>query len=401
MPSFTYKARDAAGKLVGGRLRASSSDAAAKLLRSHHLVPVSVTAIESVPLWQRSIGGRSIGTRDLILLFRQLSSMIKSGLPVLEAIGIIMNQTHKTFFRRTLADIKYDIESGSSLSGAMNKHNLTFSPFILGVVKTGEASGSLSKAFESVADYLEIDYEFVRKVRAAFAYPVFVVVLVIILSFILFIFVLPQLVELFEEAGATLPLPTRILIGVTTFIQSYWYILIALGVTGVFILRSYLRTPEGRYTISNFALQIPLVRTLLTKLYLARLTSVLYTLFSSDVPVLESLTLARDAVGNRVYQRVLDDTVAAIKDGSSISSVWRHEPYVPPMLTSMVEVGERGGTLDKSFKEASSFFRRDVEAALDTIAVLLEPLLIIILGIGVGIVVAAVLLPIYNLVLVF
>jgi type IV pilus assembly protein PilC len=140
--------------------------------------------------------------------------------------------------------------------------------------------------------------------------------------------------------------------------------------------------------------------TLLIKLYLARLTSVLHTLFSSDVPALESLMLAKEAVGNRVYQRVLDDTVAAVKDGASVSSVWRNEPYVPPMLTSMVEVGERSGTVDKSFAEASRFFRRDVESALETITVLLEPILVIVLGIGVAIVVAAVLLPIYNLVLV-
>lgn len=400
MASFTYKAKNSEGKLVAGRLRAPSYKAATNLLKQHNFEVVSLTEIRAVPFWQRSVGA-GVSTKDLIIMFRQLASMIKAGLPVLEALSIILKQTNRQSFNRTLADIRYDIEAGNSLSDAMGKHTIVFSPFILGVVKTGEASGSLSESFESIANYLEIDYAFMRKVRAAFAYPVFVVVLVIILSLILFTFVLPQLITLFEEAGATLPLPTRILIGVTNFIQSYWYILLVLLAAGVVLGRSYFRTPEGKYTFSSLALRIPVVRVLLTKLYLARLTSVLQMLFSSDVPAIESLILAKDAVGNRVYQRVLDDTVRSIKDGSSISAVWRHEPYIPPMLTSMVEVGERGGTVDKSFSEASTFFRRDVEAVLDTVAVLLEPILIIILGIGVGVVVAAVLLPIYNLVLVF
>lgn len=401
MPSFVYKARNQNGKLVTGRLRAGSTDRAASLLRSHSLTPVSIEKSDEAPVWQRSIGGTSFRMRELILFFRQTAAMIVAGVPILETIQAMSKQSTRPSTKRILDDVAYDIESGDSLSNAMAKHDKVFNPFVLGVVRTGEVSGQLSDAFVAIADYLEQDYNFIRKVRAAFAYPGFVLLLVVVIVIILFTFVVPQLVDLFDDVGATLPLPTRILIAVSEFFQSYWLILLALiGILGG-VFRSYMKTAEGRYTISTLVLRIPVLRTIMKKLYLSRLTSVLHMLFTSDVPALEALDLARAAVGNQVYRRVLADTVNAVKDGSSISNVWKHEPFIPEMLTSMVEVGERSGTVDKSFAEAGRFFQRDVEAMLETITVLLEPALIIILGLGVGIVVAAVLLPIYNLVLVF
>lgn len=399
MPRYEYRARDKAGKLVAGRLRAGSEDRASKLLQSHGLTAVSLQVAPDVPVWQQSIGS-GVGLRDLILFFRQLASMINAGVPILEGVKSISRQVSKQSLQNILTEVTYDIEAGESLSGAMSKHERAFSPFMLGIIRTGEVSGRLSQSLESLAAYLDRDYTFLRKVRAAFAYPVFVLAVVIILTIVLFIFVLPQLVTLFEGAGVVLPLPTRILIAVTTFVQRFWPLLLMLLVAGGLLLRSYARTPEGRYSLSTLMLRIPLVSRLLTKLYLARLTTVLHTLFSSDVPALESLMLAKEAVGNRVYRRILDETVAAVKDGASVSSIWRHEAFIPPMLTSMVEVGERSGTVDKSFAEASRFFQRDVETALETITTLLEPILVIILGIGVAIVVSAVILPIYNLVLV-
>lgn len=400
MPRYEYRARDKAGKLVAGRLRAGTEDRARNLLQSHGLTVVSLRAAEDVPVWQRNVIGSGVGLRDLILFFRQLASMINAGVPILEGVKAVGRQASKRSLKSVLSEISYDIEAGESFSGAMSKHEHAFNPFVLGIVRTGEVSGRLSESLESLSEYLERDYAFLRKVRAAFAYPAFVLIVVIVLTIILFIFVLPQLVTLFEGANVILPLPTRILIAVTTFVQHFWLLLVILGIAAVFLLRSYAKTPEGRYALSTLMLRIPLVSTLLSKLYLARLTSVLHTLFSSDVPALESLVLAKAAVGNRVYQRVLDETVAAVKDGASVSSVWRHEAFIPPMLTSMVEVGEHSGTVDKSFQEASRFFQRDVETALETVTTLLEPILVIILGIGVAIVVAAVILPIYNLVLV-
>lgn len=399
MGKFVYRARTADGRVVKGVLRAASEERAIALLNSHNLSPIEVTVGDTDSIWNRDVLG-GVGMRQLILFFRQTASMISAGVPVLQALQALRKQVPQMTFGRLLEDMMYDVESGESLSIAMSKHSVVFTPFMLGVVRTGEASGRLSQSLLSIADYLEQDYNFTRKVRAALIYPVFVLTVVVILSIVMFTFVLPQLISVFADAGVQLPWPTRLLIGLTNFFRSYWILLLILAVTVAAMGRSYLRTNEGRFTVSTWALRLPVINRLFQKIYLARLTSVLHTLFTSDVPALESLQLAREAMGNRVYQRILDDTISSVKDGAAISFVWQQEPYIPAMLTTMVSVGERSGEIGTAFAEASRFFRRDVDVILESMAVLLEPILILILAVGVGIVVGAVLLPIYNLVLV-
>lgn len=399
MAKFIYRARTIDGKLVKGTLRAASQERAIILLRSHNLNPIEVEIGQEVSILNRTVFN-AVSPKDLILFFRQLGSMISAGVPILQALQALVKQVTKSSFKRIVEDMVYDIEAGESLSIAMSKHSQVFSSFAIGVVRTGEASGRLSTSLAAIGDQLEQDYNFNRRVRAAMIYPVFLLAVVFILAILMFTFVLPQLVALFADAGVQLPWPTRILIGLTNFLSRYWLVVFALvGVLG-FLLRSYVRTPEGRYTVSTMVLGIPVLRKLFQKIYLARLTSILHTLFTSDVPALESFELAKEAVGNRVFQRIMDDTIKAIKDGSSISIIWQQEPNIPPMLTTMVAVGEKSGEVGLAFNQASTFFRRDVDSILDSIAVLLEPVMILILGVGVGIVVGAILLPIYNLVLV-
>ncbi len=400
MAKYTYRARTATGQLTRGMLRATSETAATSLLRSHSLTPLEITLSQEVAWWNQVLGSNHLKARDLILFCRQLGSMIKAGVPVLQALQTLQKQEIRAGLRKALQDLSYEVESGNSLSAAMGKYDQHFSLFILGMVKTGEASGKLSQSLLLVADYLEKDYIFMRKVRVALTYPLFVVAVVIILSVVMVTFVLPQLVDLFQDAGVLLPWPTRVLIAITSFFQHYWALVTALLITFGFLIRSYVKTPDGRYAVSTWILVVPIVNRLFRKLYLARLASIMHTLFTSDVPALDSLRLAREAMGNKVYQRIMDDTITAIKDGASISFVWEQEPFIPPMLTTMVRIGEKSGNVAQAFAEASVFFQRDVEDVLDSMSVLLEPVLIVVLGIGVGIIVAAVLLPIYNLVLV-
>lgn len=401
MPHFLYKARTSDGKLTQGKLRAPNQDRAAALLRTHGFTPLEITTVEKVSLLNRHVFGGPASKKDLILFSRQLSSMIQAGVPVLQSLQAMQHQIRKQAFRELLRDLAYAVEGGEALSTAMAKHPSVFSPFFLGVVRTGEASGKLSHSLESLADQMDQDYNFMLKVRAALVYPAFVVTVVIILSIVMLLFVMPQLTNLFADAGVQLPLPTRVLIAVTTFIRRFWLLLLIIFAALFVLLRSYLKTPDGQYTLSTWVLKFPLVSQLFQKVYLARLTSVLQTLFASDVPVLDSLQLGRESMGNRVYRRILDDTARAVKDGASISSVWQHEAFIPPLLSTIVGVGEQSGNIADSFSEANRFFKRDVEAMLSSISTLIEPILIIVLGVGVGIIVAAVLLPIYNLVLVF
>ncbi len=400
MATFAYRARQANGTLTRGTLRAANEERAGSLLRANGLTPVAIERSEDQSIFHRAIGFGHVGTKELIVFFREASSMILAGVPVLETLQVLQLQSRKEGFKKIIREVIYDIEAGESLSIALSKHSNTFNQFILGIIRTGEASGKLGGSLAAIANQLEEEYGFQRKVRAALIYPVFVLVLVVVLVVIMFTFVLPQLVGLFADAKVTLPLPTRVLIAITNFFTRYWAILLAFVVTLGLLFRSWIRTAEGRYTFSSMLLNIPVLREIIQKVYLARLTSTLAILFASDVPVLESLSLAREAIGNRVYQRILDDTIQAVKDGASISYVWGQEPHIPVMLTTMVNVGEKSGEVSKSFQQANRFFSRDVADILETITILLEPILIIILGIGVGIIVASVLLPIYNLVLV-
>lgn len=400
MPTFAYRARQENGTLTRGTLRAANEERAGSLLRANGLTPVSLEPIEEQSVFHRSLSFGSVSTKELIVFFREAASMILAGVPVLETLKALQLQSKKERFTKIIREVIYDIEAGESLSIALSKHATTFNQFMLGIVRTGEASGKLGDSLNAIANQVEEEYGFQRKVRAALIYPVFVLVLVVVLVLIMFTFVLPQLVGLFADAGVQLPLPTRILIAITNFLTAYWPILLTCVFALGLLFRSWIRTVEGRYTFSSMLLNIPILREIIQKVYLARMTSALATLFASDVPVIEALSLARESIGNRVYQRILDDTVQAIKDGASISYVWSQEPHIPAMLTTMVNVGEKSGEVSKAFTQANKFFARDVEDILETITILLEPILIIILGIGVGIIVGSVLLPIYNLVLV-
>lgn len=400
MSQFSYRARNKNGQIVQGILQASTELRARQLLQSNGFTPLRLEeSREKQPWWSINVFGDRVRMRDLILFARQLSAMIRAGVPIVQSLEALSTQIPRRSFRAVLEKLIQAIEGGDSFSIALSRHHTVFSPFFLGLVRTGESSGQLGQALNSLADYLEQDYIFRRKVISSLTYPALILVTMVVVTIIVFAFVLPQLVELFADANVTLPLPTRIVLGLVNFWTGYWYIMLTFFIALGFIFRSWIKTVEGRYAVSSAVLRLPVVNALFQKVYLARLTSMLHILFNSDVPVLESLQLVELAMGNKVYQKIMGTTRQAVKDGSPISTVWENEPFIPPLLTALVHVGEQSGQLDKSFDEANRFFKREVEELLSTITVLIEPLIVIILGIGVAILVAAVFLPIYNLVL--
>lgn len=342
-----------------------------------------------------------VKTKELVLFARQLGTMIEAGVPIVQSLQAVLKQLTKPLFRQVLQDIISDIRGGESLSQALTKHPKIFPPFFLGLVRTGEASGRLAEALGALADYLEHEHVFQRKLIGALVYPAMILGVMIVVTLILFAFVLPQLSKLFADSNVPLPLPTRIVLGVVKFSNGYWYYVLAFAIIIFLLARSYFRTPDGRFMASTLLLRLPLIQGLFQKVYLARLTAMLHILLKSDVPLLESLSLTEGAVSNKVYQKILRDTSAAVKDGSLISAVWEHEPFIPPLLSTVVNVGERSGKIAAGFGEANRFFQREVEELLNTVNTLFEPIMVILLGIGVAIVVSAVFLPIYNLVLTF
>lgn len=342
-----------------------------------------------------------VRTKDLVLFARQVATMIDAGVPIIQNLQAILKQINKPLFRQVLQDTISDIRGGESLSQALVKHPKIFPPFFLGLVRTGEASGRLGEALSSLSEYLEREHVFQRKIIGALVYPAMILGVMVVVTIILFAFVLPQLSQLFAESNVVLPLPTRIVLGAVNFTNNYWYYVLAFAIVIFLIARSYFRTSEGRFMASTIVLKLPFIQGLFQKVYLSRLTAMLHILLKSDVPLLESLNLAEGAVSNKVYRKILRDTAEAVKDGSLISAIWELEPFIPPLLSTIVNVGERSGKISQAFGEANHFFQREVEELLNTINTLFEPLMVILLGIGVAIVVSAVFLPIYNLVLTF
>lgn len=398
MPEYFYRARTRLGDVTKGTIKAASSERANKMLSEHGLVPLELQDVRERGVWRRELKFRGVKIRDRAIFARQLATMIETGIPILQALRILVQQTESARLSDILREVSYNVEAGGALSSALEKTPSVFSEFFVSMVRSGEASGRVAGALNTLADHEESDAELLRKVRAALTYPAFVVLVMIILVIIMAAFVLPQIVALFLEAGVPLPLPTRALIAVTTFFQGYWWFVIALVALATYLLGTYLRTPEGRYNGSAFVLRLPVLGGLARKLYLARFAGALQTLLDAEVPVVRALLIARDVLSNRVYQSIIDGTVEEVKGGSTISSALERYPEIPLMVSEMVSVGERSGRLGAAFGSVHRFFRRDVDSALSNLTTLLEPLVIVLIGIGVAVLLVAILMPLYGLV---
>lgn len=398
MSEYSYRARTRLGDVTRGTIKAVSVERAGQMLAEHGLVPLELRDVRELGLLRRELKIRGVRVRDRAIFARQLATMIEAGIPILQGIRILVQQTENPRLGDILREASYAVEGGTSLSDALEKYPTAFSEFFISMVRSGEASGRVAQSLHTLADHEERDAELIRKVRSALIYPAFIVVLLIILLIVMTVFILPPLVSLFEEADVALPLNTRMLLAVTNFLRGYWwFVTLFLGLTG-YMLTTYLRTSEGRYNWSAFVLRLPLLGNLLRKLYLARFSGVLQTLLEAEVPVIRSLLIARDVLTNRVYQAIIEQTAEDVKNGSAVSAALERYPEIPLMVTEMVGVGERSGQLGQSFGAIYRFFRRDVDDAMGNLTTLIEPVVIILIGIGVGLLLSAVLVPLYSLI---
>lgn len=398
MPEYSYRARNRQGQLTKGTIRATNEERAGAMLAEHGLIPLEIRDLKELSVFRREFGFRTVRVRDRAIMARQLATMIQAGIPILQALRILVVQTENSRLADILHEVSYDVEGGEALSNAIEKFPKVFSEFFVSMVRSGEASGRVAETLQQLADHEERDYEMIRKVRGALIYPIFVITSMVGLGIVMMVFVLPQLVDLFRESEVPLPWTTRLLIAVMTFSASYWwFLLIFIGLV-TYLLLSYLRTPEGVYAMSGLLLRLPVAGRLLQKLYLARFSGALKTLVESEVPVIRALLIARDILGNRVYQAIIDETAEAVKNGSTISAALEKYPEIPLMVSQMVSVGERSGQLGGSLEAVHRFYRREVDDTLQNLTQLIEPVVIVLLGIGVAILLSAVLMPIYRLV---
>lgn len=394
---FTYQARTKIGDVKMGVIESSSKKAAIDMLQRDGLF---VTQLEKegdsfskkIRLFDRISG------KEVAIFSRQLAVMFKANVSLVESLRTIGSQFSNQSFREKILKISQDVEAGTSLSNAFAKYPDLFSTFFIAMVKAGEVSGNLSEQLTYLADYLEKNYYLSGKIKGAMVYPAMIVLVVIAVLFLLSYFVLPNLLTMLEASGTELPLMTQMVIAVSSFIRGPGGIMLILGMVlaAVFVMRYY-KSDGGKVFFDRLFLQIPVFSSLLKMVYLSRFADNLSTLISGGIPITQSLEITSNIVGNVVYKEVIVKTRDGVRRGQTISSILFNYPDIfPPMFTQMILVGEQTGSLDKSLLTLVSFYQKETESAIDGMLALIEPVLIIILGVIVGGIVASVMIPMYS-----
>lgn len=397
---FGYQVKTREGQLLEGTVEAPTENAAVELLQEKGYLLLSLREerkdIFSGDLNQYFI---KVKSKDIVMFTRQLSTLIDADMPLAEGLHTLSKQVDKPIFKKIISAIADAVEGGSSLSAALALYPNLFSSFYVKLVKSGELSGKLHESLNYLADYLERSQGITSKIKGALAYPLFVLSAMIVVTGIMMIFVLPQLLQIFEDAGVTeLPLTTRILIGATNLFNAYLWYLLFIVIVAVIVFVHYIRSAQGKIWLDDAKIRVPVFGQILKNLYLARIAETLATLIRSDIAILDALRVTADLVGNRTYQMIILDAEENVRGGGSISDILAKYPEVPALLTSMIAIGERTGRMEFMLGHVSKFYRAESENSIAAISQLIEPVLVLILGIGVAILVSSILLPMYSLV---
>ena len=397
MNRFNYKAKDKSGNLVTGEVEAVNPHEAARLVKSRGLYVISISPkIDSPFAIIRRLRDR-ITPGDIATFTRQLSTMINAGLPITEAILILRSQS-KGSMQKIVAQILADIEAGDSFSNSLSRHPKIFSRTYIALVKSGEVGGVMDAVLLRLADDLEKQQEFRGRVRGALIYPIIVIVGMVIVSFVMMIFVIPRLTSLYTDFGASLPLPTKILMGVSSFAVRFWFVILALVGIGLYVLNLYRATAVGRRKIDALVFKIPIYGELQRQIILTELTRTLSLMVGAGVPILEALNITSEVVVNTIISDALKDSAKQIERGFPIAfSFARHPEAFPFILSQMVAVGEETGKMDEVLTKISHIFEMESDEKVKGLTAAIEPIVMVVLGIGVGFLVIAVILPIYNL----
>ena len=399
--TFEYKVRDKAGGLVEGQLDGDSMALVVRRLREMGYMPISVTPKSAVNLkTEIKIPGLSdrIKLRDVAVVTRQLATMVDSGLSVVRSLGILASQVENPALARILGEVRLDLEHGSSLSVACAKHPKAFSELFCTLVQAGEVGGNLDEVLGSLADTIEKQAQLNRTIRSAMTYPSVVLSVMVIIFSAMIIFIVPVFQNLFSSLGGKLPLPTRILIKFSQIMTSIWMpVIIAIVIGGVIGLKKWIATEDGRRKWDRLMLKPPVFGPLFHKVALARVTGTLASLISSGVPILESLDICADTAGNVTVGDVLREAKNGVREGRPLADPLReHEDVIPTLVVQMVEVGEQTGALDAMLKKVGEFYDQEVEVTVNNLTALLEPLLTVVMGIGVGMMVISLYLPMFS-----
>ncbi len=396
--TFTYKVRDAQGQLIEGELAADNATIVTAKLREMGYIPIEIQKKEEGLKREITIGGNKVKLKDLAIFSRQFATMINSGLSLLRSLNILAEQTESKPLRETVKQVRDDIEGGGSLSAALAKHPKVFNELYVSMVRSGETGGNLDLVLVRLAETIEKQVALRGEIKSAMTYPVVVFVMVILIVTAMLIFIVPMFENLYKELGGTLPAPTRLLIGISNAIKSFWWLIIILGVAFVFGLRAWKKTESGRMFMDSFKLKVPVFGPLFHKVALSRFSRTFSDLIKSGVPILESLDIVSGTVNNAVVSKAILAVQESVKTGESVARPLLEHSVFPPMVVQMIAVGEETGALDTMLTKIADFYDQEIEATVQALTSLIEPILIAIMGAAVGGMVIALYMPMFNIV---
>jgi type IV pilus assembly protein PilC len=395
---FIYQAIDQTGAPKNGSIDAVNVDVAIASLQRRGLVITSINE-EGAKKFNMSMNIswlERVSNKDIVILSRQLATLFEAQVSALRIFRLLGGEAENKVLRSKLNTIADDLQAGSSISIALSKHPKIFSEFYVSMVKSGEESGKLNETFSYLADYLDRTYELVSKARGALIYPSFVIMTFITVMVLMFTMVIPKISTILVESGQDIPIYTKVVLGISNFFVDYGFILAGIIIIGGFLLVRYIRTPSGKSAFDSFKLSVPYVSNLFRKLYWSRLSDNMNTMLVSGIPIVRALELTSSVINNSIYQKILSDAVESVKAGKAVSEALSINGEIPGIMIQMMKVGEESGELGPILKTLARFYAREVTTAVDALVGLIEPLMIVCLGGGVAVLLASVLIPIYN-----
>ncbi len=397
---FHYRAQNPEKRIQAGIIEADTREEAIQTLQSHDLIVFSLVAEKDIPFFKKQVRIpllNRIKNKDIVVFSRELATLVEGKVPLVEALKSLARQTRNPNLRDIIAVISQDVEGGSSLSRAMGKYPKVFSDFYLNLVKSAEVSGTLEKTLIYLADYEENNHDIISKVKGAMMYPTVLIIFMFIIGIFAMTEIVPKITGMLLEAKVQLPMTTRILIALSAFLQKFWYIAVLGTGASIWAFWYWIHTQEGSRLWGKILLRTPVLGTVLKHFYLNRIAENLKTLLRGGISILKALDVVAGVIGNSVYKDIILETKEEVRGGKSMSSVFETHREFPPMFVEMVEVGEKSGNIDMMLEKLAIFYKREVDAVVQNISKLIEPFLIIILGLGVAFLASSIILPIYKM----
>ncbi|HHW40739.1 MAG TPA: type II secretion system F family protein [Syntrophomonadaceae bacterium] len=395
--SYNYRARNLSGRLITGKVEAGSPGEAIALLREKNLFVVKLSPVRSLNIDLDRVFKRRIAVRDLAVFCRQFATMAGAGIPLLQCLNILAGQTENKKLRGILVEVAGEIEKGKGLSESFRGYREHLPEIFINMLVAGEVSGTIEQTLERLAVHFEKDHQLREKIKSAMAYPAMIAGMALLSVLVLITLIVPIFADIFAQSGAVLPLPTRILMGISGALTGYWYLFLA-GMAGLFVAaRQGFASESGRKFVDRLLLQIPVVGPLATKTIVSRFSRTLATLLRSGIPLLRSLETVEKAVGNSIAAKEIAEAMRNIKEGERMAPVLIKSKIFPPMAVNMIGIGEESGALDSMLEKLAAFYEQEVEAMIARLSSIVEPLLIAVVGILVGFIAISIYFPLFGL----